>query len=259
MSRKISISVVQMEPRLLAPARNLSQMNLILSGLQSDMIIFPELCSSGYNFKSRLEVRRVAEPARTGPLGRLLRRWSRLKNCAIVSGFPERRGNKIYNSAAVSLPRSFHVVRKIHLFFRERIYFSPSRPDLKVFRFKGFRFGVMICFDWFFPEVTRGLALKGADLVAHPSNLVLPYAPEAMRTRSLENRIFSATANRVGTERGLRFTGLSQVVDTKGSLLGRLPSRGVKILTVRINPLAARDKNITSMNHALTDRRIRSF
>ena len=55
---------------------------------------------------------------------------------------------------------------------------------------KSVKIGMMICFDWIFPEVARSLALKGAEIICHPSNLVLPHCPKAMKIRSLENRVF---------------------------------------------------------------------
>ena len=75
---------------------------------------------------------------------------------------------------------------------------------------------MLICFDWRFPETSRALALLGADVIAHPSNLVFPNAQKAMLTRSLENRVYTVTANRTGTERRpggtVPFTGRSQIV-----------------------------------------------
>jgi len=62
------------------------------------------------------------------------------------------------------------------------------------------RVGMMVCFDWAFPEVARALALKGADLIGHPANLVLTYCQQAMVTRCIENLVFAVTANRYGTE-----------------------------------------------------------
>jgi len=75
---------------------------------------------------------------------------------------------------------------------------------------------MMICFDWFFPESARTLALKGAQLILHPSNLVMPYCQDAMITRSIENRVFSITSNRIGREGGYNFTGKSQIVSFDG-------------------------------------------
>jgi len=124
--------------------------------------------------------------------------------------------------------------------------------------------GVMICFDWIMPEVARTLALKGADIIAHPSNLVLPYCPAAMITRSVENRVFTVTCNRVGVEervRGARleFIGTSQVVSPRGEVLARAGRRGESVSVVEIDPVEARDKRVTPANDLFRDRRPRLY
>ena len=118
----------------------------------------------------------------------------------------------------------------------------------------------MICFDWIFPESARILALKGADIIAHPSNLVLPYCQDAMITRSIENGVFTVTTNRIGSEkRGgkkeLKFTGGSQVTGTKGEVLLKANDVEDKLGIVEIVPEKARDKQITQYNNIITDRR----
>jgi predicted amidohydrolase len=122
---------------------------------------------------------------------------------------------------------------------------------------------MMICFDWFFPEAARSLALLGADVIAHPSNLVLPYCPDAMPTRCLENRLFAITANRVGSEsRGkerLTYIGLSEVVDPKGKILYRASDKNEEGHVVEIDPTLARDKSLNRYNHLLKDRRDRFY
>jgi len=117
----------------------------------------------------------------------------------------------------------------------------------------------MICFDWIFPEAARTLALKGADIICHPSNLVLPYCQTAMVTRCLENHVFAITANRIGTEqRGVRtltFTGGSQVTDTKGKILHRASTDREEVAVIEIDPQLAQDKHATANNHIFNDRR----
>jgi predicted amidohydrolase len=87
--------------------------------------------------------------------------------------------------------------------------------------FRGLRVGLAICFDWIFPESFRTLALMGADLVAHSANLVLPYCQRVDFARAVENRVYVATANRVGDEdrtgRKLAFTGGSVLVAPSGT------------------------------------------
>jgi predicted amidohydrolase len=147
----------------------------------------------------------------------------------------------------------------VHLFDREARVFAPGPDPFQVFAWGEWRVGLMICFDWIFPEAARSLALLGADLIAHPSNLVLPYCHAAMVTRALENGVFVATANRVGTEsragRSLTFTGGSRVIDPRGRVLGAAGTATEETLVVDLDPAAARDKMITDHNHRLADRR----
>jgi predicted amidohydrolase len=118
---------------------------------------------------------------------------------------------------------------------------------------------MMICFDWFFPESARTLALRGAQVIAHPANLVLPYCQTAMVTRSLENAVFSVTTNRYGAEtlgaESLTFTGASQVMDTRGRRLAQAPVAGDDMQVVEINPAEADDKQVNLRNHRFNDRR----
>jgi len=118
----------------------------------------------------------------------------------------------------------------------------------------------MICFDWFFPEAMRCLALNCAEIVAHPSNLVLPYCPDAMPLRCLENRVFSITANRIGTEdrkdsQPLKFIGQSLIVSPEGEVLAKASDSKEEIIIADIDPSAARDKSLNTYNDIFKDRR----
>jgi len=121
------------------------------------------------------------------------------------------------------------------------------------------RVGMMICFDWIYPESARSLAIRGAQLIIHPSNLVLPYCPDAMITRCLENRVFAATADRVGREtRGsvdLRFIGASEIVSPRGEILARLGTSESGIVTVSVDLGEAEQKKINKHNDLLAGRR----
>ena len=115
--------------------------------------------------------------------------------------------------------------------------------------------GIMICYDWFFPEVTRILSLKGAQIICHPSNLLLPYCQKAMLGAAIQNRIFIITANRVGTERGVKFTGKSQIVSPNMKILASSGRNGEEVKVVDVNPEDADSKKITEYNDLWTDRR----
>ncbi|MBI3565902.1 MAG: acyltransferase, partial [Elusimicrobia bacterium] len=111
----------------------------------------------------------------------------------------------------------------------------------------------------FFPESARTLALKGAQVIAHPANLVLPWCPEGMKIRSLENRVFSATADRVGSERGLSFIGQSQIVTPNGSLAVRLGHDDVRAAVVAVDAWTAKDKKVHPACDLFEDRRPRYY
>jgi predicted amidohydrolase len=118
---------------------------------------------------------------------------------------------------------------------------------------------MMICFDWIFPEVARSLALGGAQILCHSANLVLPYCPAALVTRCVENRVFAACANRVGTEaragQELTFIGMSEIVAPNGDILVRGSVDREEVLVAEVDPAAADVKTVTPENDLFADRR----
>jgi len=255
------VSVLQYEPRLLEPQANLQQLLSMLSELETDLVVLPELALSGYVFASRDEVEEVSESIPDGACFQALRELSENRDFSLVYGFAEKTGDRYYNSSALLNPDgSYHVYRKTHLFNREKLFFTPGDTGFQVFPAKmNVPVGMMICFDWQFPEAARTLALRGARIICHPSNLVLPWCQQAMITRSLENRVFSITSNRVGTERNgdleETFTGASQILSTKGEILVRMQTIGSGISTCEIDPDLAAIKTVTERNDAFADRR----
>lgn len=226
----------------------------------ADIAVLPELFASGYQFRDRGEARGLAEdPAGNGYACRRLRAAARDLDTVLVAGIAELAGDRLFNTAVMVRPDGTQeLYRKVHLFWDEKIVFTPGDLGFPVFPACGTTVGLMICFDWVFPEAARTLALAGAQLLLHPSNLLLPWCPEAMITRSIENRVFTATANRIGeedrTDNPLRFIGLSQVTDPLGQVLDRLDETSVGVAAARIDPNAA-TKYVTPRNDVFGDRR----
>ena len=139
-------------------------------------------------------------------------------------GFAEKDKDKLYNSAVLVNPnQEFFVYRKTHLFYEEKLIFDKGNTGFEVFVAKGgVKVGIIICFDWIFPEAVRTLALKNADIICQTANLVMPYCQTAMITRALENRIYCLTANRIGKEKDVFFTGESQIVSYNGQIIAKL-------------------------------------
>ena len=115
---------------------------------------------------------------------------------------------------------------------------------------------MLICFDWTFPEAWRILALRGADVICHPSNLVLPgLAQRGLPIHALLNRVYVVTANRIGLENDLRFTGMSLVADPQGNVLANASEADTEVSIVEVDLTLARDKQMTPRNHCFHDRR----
>jgi predicted amidohydrolase len=150
--------------------------------------------------------------------------------------------------------------RKTHLFYEETQFFTPGDSGFLVWDIGVAKIGVMICFDWYYPEAARTLAMQGADIICHPSNLVLPNCPDSMPVRCLENRVFAVTCNRIGREaRGgkdpLTYIGQSEVVSPKGVIQHRASRDREEFTIVGIDPAEARNKSLNRYNDLLRDRR----
>lgn len=255
------VGYYQFDPLFGEVKRNLDTVASRLADVDCDLIVLPELFTSGYQFVSREEVEALAEPVPGGLTTKRLGEIARDRRMHVVAGLPEADGGRFYNSAVLIGPAGFiGVYRKTHLFFEETLYFSPGETGFPVWDIGLARVGLLVCFDWIFPEAARTLALKGAEILCHPSNLILPHCPDAMITRCLENRVFSITANRIGAEqRGeggrLGFIGRSEVVSPDGRVLHRASSDQEDLAVIEIDPTEARNKNINSFNDLLRDRR----
>lgn len=250
----------QFNPTFGKKEENIKKVFSALRDADPDLLVLPEFFATGYQFVSEQEVAELAEKIPEGYTTKSLINLSRKKNIYIVAGVPEKNGGRFFNSAVLTGPEGFlGVYRKTHLFFEEKLYFSPGDTGFKVWETAAGRIGVMICFDWFFPESMRVLALMGADIIAHPSNLVLPYCPQSMPVRCLENHVFAITANRVGEEKrkegqALRYIGQSRIVSPNGKVLCEADEKEESLFVTEIDPMEARDKSLGPLNNLFDDR-----
>ena len=187
-----------------------------------------------------------------------LKKIAKRKRLHLIFGIAQKHQRKYYNAAVYISPKGkVEIYQKVHLFEREKLFFTRGK-SFKVVPTGEAKLGLMVCFDWIFPEVSRLLTLRGASILCHPSNLVLPYAQDAMKTRCIENRVFSVTANRIGTERRgtvtLTFTGGSQIVSPTGEVLASAGDRSESLKVVDINIEEAKNKNVTPSNDIIDDR-----
>lgn len=251
----------QFHPRFGRKEDNLHTVRQASGKEDIDLLVLPEFFATGYQFVSEAEVAELSERIPDGDTTQALLELSRQHHIYIVAGLPEAADGVFYNSAVLTGPEGLiGVYRKTHLFFEENLFFTPGNTGFLVRDTPIGRIGIMICFDWFFPESMRTLALMGAEVVAHPSNLVLPFCPDAMPVRCLENRIFAITANRTGTEsrkqgQSLTFIGKSEIVSPNGNILARAPEDQEVLIVSDIDPHVSRDKKLNEYNDILKDRR----
>jgi predicted amidohydrolase len=252
------IGFLQLRPRFGAVRENVRRAVALLDRLSDATIVLPELFNTGYLFRDEGELSSVAEVIPGGYTVSEMRKLAKRRRLNIVFGMAQRHKGAYFNSAVcISSKGTVEVYQKAHLFDREKLFFKRGK-SFKVVSTCEAKLGLLICFDWIFPEVSRALTLGGAQILCHPSNLVLPYAQGAMRTRCIENRVFAVTANRIGSEhRGsvsLAFTGGSQIVSPAGEVLASAGDRSESLRVVEIDVREANNKCMTPNNNLFDDR-----
>ena len=255
----MKVGYVQFSPIFGDKNENVKKVERIISGHKADLLVLPELFATGYTFTTQDEAILLAETL-YGETANFLQKISVKMDAIVVGGFVEMNNKKIFNSSIIVTKEGVKgTYRKIHLYYKEKLWFSPGDRHLEVYNINDINIGIMICFDWMFPETARTLALKGAEIIAHPANLVMPYCQKAMVTRCLENRIFAITANRIGTEcRGIdefTFTGGSQITSFNGEVLSSAPKDRDFVDIIDIDIEKARNKDLNEFNNLFDDRR----
>ena len=268
----VRTAVVQTSPEIGSTQRNLREIIEAIGEAASSgarIIVFPECALSGYIIEDSEELARLAEPI-DGPVVSEIAQACRQLRVYSVVGFVERANDAIYNSALLSGPEGvIGCYRKAHLpgLGLDRIV-SPGNTPFAVYETEVGRIGMAICYDVRFPEAARVLALRGADIIAIPTNwptvegLAPPSSiPELLtRARACENRVFLAVADRVGAERGWSFLGRSQLIDVTGTVVAEASSESTEILYGDFDLALARQKDFVYVpghfeTHWFRDRR----
>lgn len=256
------VTVVQFKPELFEVKKNVEMVLKMIEGINTDLVVLPELAFTGYAFSSKSEIEKTWESPleNEGYAFKAFKEFSRDTGAAVAYGFNERYKGRYYNSSVlIKRDGTFKIYRKTHLFYRENLFFTPGDTGFWVEDVNGINVGLAICFDWYFPESFRTLALLGADIILHPANLVLPYCQEANKIRSLENKVYIATANVYGTqinkEISYKFSGKSQLTSPTSEVLFRLPEEGDYVKTAEVDERLARDKSINEFNDLFKERK----
>ncbi|MEV8099921.1 nitrilase-related carbon-nitrogen hydrolase [Kitasatospora sp. NPDC085879] len=264
----VTVACCQVPLAVAEPARNWRVLREAVEQAASagaDVVVLPELANSGYVFRDRAEAEALAETT-DGPT---VAEWADLADdhrLVIVGGLCERDAEgRLRNTAVIVDPSGLRAVcHKAHLWGAEKQLFVAGDELPVVVETAVGRIGAMVCYDLEFPEWVRVAALQGTQLLCAPANW--PRFPRPTGERPSEivrvqadaavNRMFIAVCDRVGDERGTRWTGGSVVAGPDGFLAaGPVPDYGSGIVMARCDLAEAQDKRLGEHNHVLSDRR----
>jgi 5-aminopentanamidase len=244
----MKVAAVQMDIKIHDKERNLVALLRHLetaSRAGAKLVVFPECALTGYCFRNLDEARPLAEEV-PGPSTERIQAAARDLDCTVVAGLLERANGRIFNSAAVVTPQGvLGTYRKLHLpCIGVDWHTAPGDTPFPVFATPQAKIGISICYDCSFPESGRVLKLKGAQVLAIPTNWPLgsdtwQHTPPV---RATENHMYVIACDRVGEERGFRFAGHSQIVDCAGTKLTEAGETEETILYAEIDPTLA-DRN----------------
>jgi predicted amidohydrolase len=265
----IKIACCQIEPHVGQKEENVDKTIRFAkeaSNHGAHIILLPELANTGYVFETREEAFDLAEVVPGGETSRRWEEFARDRGVYLAAGIAEREGSQLYNSSVLIGPDGYiGSYRKLHLWNREKLFFEPGDLGLPVFHTPLGRMAMYVCYDMWFPEITRIYALQGVDLILNVTNWVA--GSEAERdSRVTEavcvanahlSSIFIAAADRIGVERGQPFLGRSMIASPTGEVLaGPASFDGEEIIYAECNLAEARTrKRRTRLNHVVHDRR----
>jgi N-carbamoylputrescine amidase len=272
LNNEIKIAVVQSDPKVGVENidRNLKESEAWVEKASEDgaeLIVFPELNATGYMFENRKEAFAHAQSVERGSIVETWISLCKKKNVYLVGSLVERDGAKLFDTSVLIGPNGYiGKYRKAHLWNTEKLYFSAGDTGFPVFETELGRIGMLICWDTWFPEAFRILALQGADLVCTLNNWVFTPGPlfdesgrcmAAYHTMSAAqvNGLFIAASSRVGEERGAKFLGNSLIVGPTGWPIKHAGIEEESILRADVNLSDARKSHWTELNDIRLDRR----
>jgi len=251
MRDKVKIAAVQMDPKIMAKGANLDKILLearLASSKGADLIVFPECALTGYVFASLEEATPFMETV-PGPSTDELAISCRELGVHVITGLLELEGDRCFNTAILVGPQGLvGKYRKVHLPFLgiDRFIYHGDQP-FRVYETPIGNIGMHICYDCNFPESARVMALLGADILALPTNWPegrAKVAKHLVPTRAYENKVHVVAVDRVGSERGTKFTGLSKIVDAWGDTIAEASSDNEEVIYAEVSLAEARQKRV---------------
>jgi predicted amidohydrolase len=269
-TQEITVATVQMEPELGRMEENLVKMREFIGRVATeqpvDLIVFPELITTGYELGPRFPQLAQRVP---GPTVNLIAQRASELGIHVAFGMAtkkEKVESVLYNTAVMVGPDGdvLHQYHKIHLRGEEQITFRSGyqiRECETALGSDGLTVGMLVGWDLAFPETARSLVMRGAELLIVLANWEEPHLDEwrvYLRARAYENAIFVAAANRVGEEPSYTFFGQSAIVDPYGQFYATVekPTEGYAVATLDLDRMRHRrdETQILQCRHPQTYR-----
>ena len=275
MAQTITLAVIQMQMTK-SKAENMSHARDLVckaSREGANVVLLPELFATPYFCQERqYEYYNLAQSLTESDEVKEFSQLARELNIALPISFYERDGMNFYNSIAFADGQNgvLGVYRKVHIpddhFYQEKFYFTPGNLGFKVWKSQFANFGVGICWDQWFPEAARIMALNGADLLLYPTAIgsepILDTDSSnmwrlAMQGHAATNMTPVAAANRFGTElvtpseangqqsSSLYFYGTSFITDETGEIVEQAGRTEENILLHSFNLEQIREKRLS--------------
>ncbi|MDD3183864.1 MAG: carbon-nitrogen hydrolase family protein [Anaerostipes sp.] len=262
---KCNVVCIQTEPKMYEKQKNLAAMERMLEEAVKkysdvDLVVFPELCVTGYQCGDKF-YELAEKPEDASESVAFMSCLARKYGVHIIYGMAEQDMEKkevIYNSQFFiddegELLGTYH---KVHLFASEKAFFTPG-DEFKVFDTKIGRIGLFICYDAFFPEAARCLAVQGVDLLVNSTNWEKPYDYDmdmVMAARALENTVYLACCNRIGEDTTLGFFGHTRILNPLGQVISKVEGEVEDIIYASLDYEKAKQMKVDYYT-MLTERR----
>ncbi|GAX90880.1 carbon-nitrogen hydrolase family protein [Effusibacillus lacus] len=248
---RVKVAVAQMDPVLGGIAQNLKKTIGFINTAAAEgakLVVFPECSLTGYCFNNEEEIKNNALTV-GDEWTRELTETARQANVYTIVGFLESFAGKTYNSSLVIGPNGIAgTYRKAHLpSLGLDNFVSPGSDEFSLVETSIGKLGVLICYDIRFPEQARILALQGADILVHITNLPLTASSQVdylLPARAIENRVYVVSSDRVGEERGFRFLGRSSIFGVNGETLAQANETDETVIYAELDLQVPRQKKV---------------
>lgn len=236
--------------------KNLLKVEELIGSNNVDLVVLPELFSTGYFYDEGSQLWEIAEEIPNGLTTQKLISIASKAGCYIVGTIVEKDNDRLYITSEIIGPSGYigkH--RKIHLTDDEAAFYSYGKSS-DIYEVNGCKIGVVTCFEGWFPEITRELILKGAQIICHSALIISEKTFDIMRIRAIENKVYVIMANGINTEtykkRRITFRGNSRIIDYKGNILVNA-GQEEKMILAEINENETLIKNLDDCHDLISE------